>query len=168
MSELRTRRLLLRGWRPEDAAPMAAINRDPEVARWLNRPIDEPAIVAFYDLMSGHWDQHGFGHWVAESLEPDMAGTFLGFVGVAYPSYLQPVAHRPELGWRLGRASWGRGLATEAALAARDDALRRLGLTDLISIIHPANQRSQRVARKLGMTLESRVHNPVLGIDTDV
>lgn len=167
MTELRTERLLLRRWRDEDAAYMAAINRDPEVAQWLNRPVDEPSIAALHGQMAEHWDQHGFGPWAAESLERDIAGTFLGFVGVAYPSYLEPVAHRPELGWRLGRASWGRGLATEAALVARDDAVRR-GLDDLISIIHPANHRSQRVALKLGMTLEGQVYNPVWGIDTDI
>jgi RimJ/RimL family protein N-acetyltransferase len=57
--ELRTERLLLRRWRPEDAEPMAAINRDPEVTRFLNREIDEAAVAAFHGQMVGHWEEHG-------------------------------------------------------------------------------------------------------------
>lgn len=144
---------------------MAAINRDPEVARHLNRPVDDDAVQAFYGVMTGHWDLHGFGPWAIE----DAGGAFLGFAGLAYvPPFLQAAGDRPELGWRLARASWGQGLATEAATAARDDAFERLGLPGLISIIHPDNVRSQRVATKLGFRRERAVANPVLGIDVDV
>ena len=51
---------------------------------------------------------------------------------------------------------------------ARADAFERLGLDELISIIHPANERSQRVAQRLGMTIEGQAAHPVLGIDVDV
>jgi RimJ/RimL family protein N-acetyltransferase len=103
-----------------------------------------------------------------EGREPSTSGRFIGFVGVAFRSYLPAVARRPELGWRLGRSTWGRGLATEAATAAREDAFGRLGLEELISIIHPDNAASQRVATKMGMTIESELHNPVLGRDVDI
>jgi len=76
---------------------------------------------------------------------------------VAYPTFLPELAHRPELGWRLARRAWGRGLATEGATAARDWALGELGMPDLISIIHPENAASRRVAEKLGMKLEARL-----------
>lgn len=62
----------------------------------------------------------------------------------------------------------GAGLATEAAAAARDDAFGRLRLPELISIIHPENERSKRVAIKLGMRLRRQIHNPVFGIEVDV
>jgi RimJ/RimL family protein N-acetyltransferase len=70
------------------------------------------------------------------------------------------------VGWRLGRWAWGRGLATEAAIAARDDAFARLALPEIISIIHPENDRSQRVAVKLGMRRRRRIENPLIGIDS--
>lgn len=171
-AELRTPRLLLRRWRPEDEAPMAAINRDPEVGRYLNLPITEVSLAAFHAFMTAHWEQHGFGPFVVEARERIAArdgaaaiepGTFLGFAGVAHPTYLPALAERPEIGWRLARAAWGRGLATEAALAAREHAFAALGLPALISLIHPANARSQSVARKLGMAVERHVHNPLLG-----
>ena len=93
---------------------------------------------------------------------------FIGFAGVAHPTFLPALAARPELGWRLARDAWGRGLATEAATAARDHAFATLGLPELISIIHPDNTRSRRVATKLGMTLAERVHVPALDRDAGV
>jgi ribosomal-protein-alanine N-acetyltransferase len=51
-----------------------------------------------------------------------------------------------ELGYRLGNAFWGNGMATEAALAIKNDALNRLKIPTLISIIHHENQASKNVA----------------------
>lgn len=166
--ELLTERLRLRRWRPQDATPMAAINRDPEVTRYLNRPTDERSVDVFHDIVIEHWAAHSFGFYAVEAREASGPGGLLGFVGVAYPTFLPALARRPELGWRLARHAWGHGLASEAAAAARDDALDRLALGSLISIIHPDNVRSQRVADKLGMHIESQIHNPVLDIDVDV
>ena len=141
---------------------MAAINRDPEVTRHLNRPVAVGAIDAFYTFVADHWTSHGFGYWALEAREPDLAGQFIGFVGVTYPTFLPHLATRPELGWRLAHHAWGRGLATEAAEAARNHAFDTLNLPELISIIHPHNTRSQRVATKVGMTIAEHVHNPIL------
>jgi RimJ/RimL family protein N-acetyltransferase len=169
MDEFRTERLLLRRWTADDGPAMARINRDPEVTRLLNRPMDEAAVAGFQEAMVGHWDIHGYGPWAVESLEPEMRGRFLGFAGLAHvPPFLAAAGSSPELGWRLDRAAWGRGLATEAALAARDDAVGRLALPGLISIIHPENQRSQRVATKLGMQRARSIENPALGREVDI
>lgn len=169
MDEIRTERLLLRRWAPGDEAAMASVNRTPEVTRLLNRPVDEAAVAGFQKVMVDHWDTHGYGPWALESLEPETRGRFLGFAGLAHvPPFLAAAGSSPELGWRLDRAAWGRGLATEAAEAARDDAVGRLGVPDLISIIHPENVRSQRVAEKLGMHRARSIENPVLDREVDV
>jgi len=169
VDELRTERVLLRRWRAEDEREMARINREPEVARYLNRPVDEGAIAGFYAVICAHWEQHGFGPWALESLEPERSGAFLGFAGLAFvPSFLSAAGSAPEVGWRLDPAVWGRGLATEASIAARDDALGRLEQPELISVIHPQNERSQRVAIKLRMRRERQIENPALGIPVDV
>jgi RimJ/RimL family protein N-acetyltransferase len=167
--ERRTERLLLRRWQPGDADEMARINRHPEVGRYLNRPVDDAAVAAFHGLMIAHWDSHGFGPWALESLEPATRGRLLGFAGLAFPPpFLAAAGPAPELGWRLDPACWGQGLATEAAIAARDHAFTALALPEVISIIHPANTRSQRVAAKLGMTRSRQIDNPALGIKTDI
>jgi RimJ/RimL family protein N-acetyltransferase len=163
--EIRTERLLLRRWRPGDAGPMGAINRDPEVARHLNRPVGADAFLRF---VTAHWEQHGFGFWALESREPETSGRLLGFAGVAYPDYIPELTGRPELGWRLARAAWGRGLASEAMRAALDDARTRLGLRDLIAVIHPDNERSRRLAGRLGMRIERRLMNPGLGAEVEL
>jgi RimJ/RimL family protein N-acetyltransferase len=154
----------MRRWREDDVESMSVINRDPEVTEFLNQPVDREATERFLAKTRAHWQEHGFGHWALEL----RAGQLVGFTGVAYPTFLPPVAHRTEIGWRLARWAWGEGLATEAAMAARDDAFARLGLGELISIIHPENRRSRRVAEKLGMRIESQVHHAPLGREVDV
>ena len=163
--ELRTERLLLRRWRPSDVGPMGAINADPEVARYLNRV---PPGGSFVPALETLWRQDGFGLWALESTEPESAGELLGFAGLGHPSFIPALEIEVEIGWRLARSAWGRGLATEAARAALAYARGPLGLPRLISIIHPENARSQRVAEKLGMKVGRLVDNPVLGVPVEV
>lgn len=163
--ELRTARLRLRRWRRDDEPALAAINRDPQVSRYLNRPPPGPALMRSLEI---HWEAYGFGLWALESLEGGATGELLGFAGLSHPTFVPELSAEVEIGWRLAPAAWGRGLATEAASAARAHARERLGLARLISIIHPENVRSQRVAAKLGMSLGRHVHNPVLGIPVEV
>ena len=163
---LLTERLRLRRWLARDEAPMAAINRDPEVARYLNRPTDEAAVAAFFGDAAAHWDAYGYGLYAVELLGGEER--FVGFAGFSHPTFIPAVADRPELGWRLARSAWGAGLATEAATAVLRDGFGRLGLSELIAVIHPENERSRRVATKLGMHPERQVHNPVLGREVDI
>jgi RimJ/RimL family protein N-acetyltransferase len=167
-AELLTPRLRMRLFRPSDEPALADINADPEVTRYLNRPVGRAASLAFYENAVGHWATHGFGFYAVESREPESTGRFLGFIGLGYATFLPELRHRVEIGWRLGRAAWGRGLATEGALAARDHAFEVVRLTELISIIHPDNERSRRVAAKLGMAVSELVDNPVIGREVEV
>jgi RimJ/RimL family protein N-acetyltransferase len=164
--ELLTARLRLRRWRPGDEVVMARINADPEVTRYLGRPSGQG--TAFYAIVTAHWEAHGFGFWAAESREPESAGALLGFIGLGHPTFIPELAARVEIGWRLARRAWGRGLATEGAEAARDYAFAHLRLPELISIIHTENVRSQRVAQKLGMSKAERAVHPVTGVEADV
>lgn len=164
--ELRTKRLLLRPWRDDDLEPLVALNSDPEVYEFLSKVPDREWTAAFIEGCRRHFDEHRFGRFALEARTGDLAGQLIGFCGVAYPTFIPEVADRPELGYRLARPTWGHGFATEAALAARDDAFYRAGLPELISLIDPANTRSERVAEKVGMTPGPSVRNPLT--DTDV
>jgi ribosomal-protein-alanine N-acetyltransferase len=62
-----------------------------------------------------------------------------------------------EIGYRLSPAYWNRGLATEAARAVRDHAFRDLKLPRVISLVHPENVPSRRVAEKNGMTVKKEI-----------
>jgi RimJ/RimL family protein N-acetyltransferase len=168
LAQLQTPRLLLRQWRPGDEVAMGEINSDPEVVRYLNRPVGPAASRAFVAMVHAHWEEHGFGFWAVQSRELESEGAFLGFIGAGHPSYLPELSSRVEIGWRLARNAWGRGLATEGARAARDHLFEALDLAELISVIHPRNRGSQSVARKLGMSARARVYNPVIEMDIEL
>jgi RimJ/RimL family protein N-acetyltransferase len=155
-----TERLLLRPWRPdEDLDPLAALNAEPEVMRWIapNRPLRRDESAAQLERIVAHWDEHGFGLWAVEP-RAEAAGC-IGFAGLAIPSFLPDVLPAVEVGWRLAPAWWGRGLATEAARASVRYGFETLGLSAVISTIEPGNERSLRVAEKLGMwPAPDRIH----------
>jgi RimJ/RimL family protein N-acetyltransferase len=158
-----TERLVLRRWRPQDRESFAAMNADHEVMRYIGdgRTMTRAQSDELADAIERHWADHGFGLWCAALHEdPD---TCIGFVGLAIPSFLPAVLPAVEVGWRLTRPVWGRGLATEGARAALDHAFGPLQLRSVISIIHPENDRSIRVAEKLGMRREASHRHPATG-----
>jgi RimJ/RimL family protein N-acetyltransferase len=146
---LRTARLLLRPWCDADVAAFAAMSADPAVMEYL-RPLAEPgAAEAWTAGARAHWREHGFGQWVVEI--PGEA-SFIGVVGlgrVAYEAHFTPAV---EVAWRLARAFWGRGYASEAARAVLDYGFETLGLAEIVALTVPANRRSRRVMEQLGMT----------------
>ena len=151
MVEVETQRLLLRGWRDEDLEPYARMCADPEVMRFigdgsiLTREGSEGQISRFLR----HWDERGFGLW---ALEEKGGGAFVGFAGLAHQEDWVEGEHKTEVGWRLDRSFWGRGLATEAARASVAYGFETLGLERIISIIQPENPASRRVAEKAGLS----------------
>lgn len=136
---------MLRRWRPSDLVPFAALNADPEVMEHLHGLMTREESDAFVDRIEAHWRERGFGLWAVEVLDE---AELIGYVGLAE----HPFMPTPEIGWRLARKFWGRGLATEAARAALADGFERVGLTEVVSFTIPANVRSTRVMERLGMT----------------
>jgi RimJ/RimL family protein N-acetyltransferase len=146
---LRTPRLLLRRWRDDDLAPFAALNADPVVMEHFPAPLDRAQSDALVTHIESGFDRDGFGLWAVEGAEEPLAGRLLGFVGlmVAEGFRFSPTV---EVGWRLARTAWGRGYATEAAVAAIDSG-RGLGVGEVVSFTAQVNARSQRVMQRLGM-----------------
>jgi len=166
--ELRTKRLLLRPWRDADLEPLTAINSEPEVNEFLSLEQDRTTTAELIAAARQHWEEHRFGFFAVEPRVGPLAGELIGFCGISHPAFIPEVAHRTELGYRLARPAWGKGFATEASIACRDDAFYRIGLAELIALIDPANTRSQRVAEKVGMTAGESVRNPLTGTDVTV
>ena len=161
--ELTTDRLILRRWRPEDRAPFAAMNADPEVMRHVGdgSPLTGDESDALVDRIESGFDQHGFGLWAAVERESDR---FVGFVGLAVPTFLPEILPAVEIGWRLARYAWGRGYATEGARAAARFAFEEAGLDRIVSICHPDNAASLRVMDKLGMEFDRDTVIPLNGV----
>ncbi len=146
---LRTPRLILREWRDDDREPFAAMCSDPAVMDFLLPFPDRAASDAWIARMRAHNDEHGFAYWAVEL--PGEA-SLIGAVGLSWVRTLPvPFAPAVEIGWRLARAYWDRGFATEAARAARDDGFFRLDRAEIVAFTVHANRRSQLVMQRLGM-----------------
>lgn len=153
--ERQTERLLARPPTPDDRAHYHAHFTRPEIEAWL-RPSPLPPFTAqvIDELVDGdqvHWQDHGFGPWV---LIEKKTGAFAGRGGLAWTS-VEGVAE-VELPWSIEPDLHGRGLATEAALAACHQA-RELGLEQVIALILPTNAPSRRVAEKTGFVQDGEV-----------
>jgi RimJ/RimL family protein N-acetyltransferase len=148
-SSLTTDRLILRRWQASDRIPFAGLNRDPQVMEHFPNRLTRMQSDLFIDRVEAHFEQHGFGLWAAELRG---SRTFIGFIGLSVPHFEAPFMPCVEIGWRLGAAHWGKGLATEGARAVVCYAFEFLKLPSIVSFTVPANTRSRRVMEKLGMT----------------
>jgi RimJ/RimL family protein N-acetyltransferase len=150
-----TERLRLRSLRRSDLDDYAALNADPEVLRYLvggAEPWDRGRSWRHLAFLLGHWQLRGCGMWAVEQRE---TGAFLGVVGFAEPEGWPGC----ELAWTLARRWWGHGYATEGARAALAHAFTVWRKERVISLIHPENRASIRVAERLGETLQGRLHH---------
>ncbi|MGB2954045.1 MAG: GNAT family N-acetyltransferase [Gaiellaceae bacterium] len=158
---LETERLLLRLPEPTDVDAFAPFFADPEVVRYTGgKTRTRRETGEILRRMGEHWDRHGCGLFVVVQKEDERP---IGRVGILIwdgDSWTHALARAPrgrvehEIGWTFGRAYWGQGFATEAAVTVRDWALDGLGLPRLISLIQQGNDASVRVALKLGEALE--------------
>jgi RimJ/RimL family protein N-acetyltransferase len=144
----RTDRLRLRRWRPEDRAPFAALNADPEVMRHFPAVMSRAESDALVDRIEAHFAEHGYGLWAVEVLETE---EFIGFTGLSRVSFETPFTPAVEIGWPLARPAWGHGYATEAARAALTFGFDHADLAEIVSFTSLTNQRSQAVMQRLGM-----------------
>ena len=134
---LRTERLILREWRPEDREPFAALNADPRVMECMPALLPRAQSDALARRSEQHFATHGFGPWAVEV--PDVA-PFIGFVGLSVPAFEAHFTPCVEIGWRLAAEHWGHGYATEAALASARFAFDDLEMTQLVSFTTPAER----------------------------
>ncbi len=145
---LETERLILRMWREEDLDSYAEMCADPKVMRYLAaKPSTRSDAWRNMALMIGHWHLRGFGMW---AVEERASGELVGRVGCWKPESWPGF----EIGWTLRSGFWGRGFATEAARASLKYAFNELDQPHVISVIHPENAASIRVAERLGEALE--------------
>jgi RimJ/RimL family protein N-acetyltransferase len=145
---LKTERLLLRPWRDDDLAPFAAMNADPEVMRHFPATLDRAESDALAGRIREGFAARGFGNWAVEV--PGVT-SFAGFVGLSVPRFDAPFMPCVEIGWRLARACWGKGYATEAARAALAFGFGDLKLPEIVSFTAVANLPSRRVMERLDM-----------------
>jgi RimJ/RimL family protein N-acetyltransferase len=143
---LETQRFRLREFDQDDLDDLAAMVADEDQMRFYPRPKTRDEASAWISRNLSLYEEYGFGFWFIESLP---TSGFLGYCGIR-PLALEG-APEIEIGWHTRKTAWNQGIATEAAAAARDLAVRRFALSRLVAIIHPDHIASRRVAEKIGM-----------------
>ena len=145
---MKTDRLILRRWRAEDREPFAALNNNAEVMTYMPRPLTRTESDQWADNIEQEFERDGFGLW---ALELPGEAPFIGFTGlnrVPFQAHFTPAV---EIGWRLARAFWGKGYATEAAQAAVQAGFQEFGLQEIVAETAEANLPSRRVMSRIGM-----------------
>lgn len=141
-----TLRLCVRPRSIDDMDACLAMDRDPQVTRFIAGPWSDPvAHRTFVAARMRHVYPSGMGYWSIIVAD--------GFIGWILLTPLDLAGPEIEIGWRLIRPAWGRGYATEAAQPILRHALDSLQLRQVVADIDPRNLASASVARKLGMTV---------------
>ena len=145
---LTTTRLRLRNWQDADLEPFASLNADPRVMEHYPATLDRAQSDAFAIRARTKLAERGFGLW---ALEVRDGAPFVGYVGLAEPSFQAHFTPCIEIGWRLAYDHWGRGYASEAASAVLEHAFGVLALSEIVAFTAVGNRRSRRVMERLGM-----------------
>jgi ribosomal-protein-alanine N-acetyltransferase len=151
---LETNRLFLRRLVMDDLNDLFALYRDPEIRRYfpdgvLNLEETKEELEWF---LNGYPEHPELGLWATIHKE---TGRFIGRCGLL--SWIIDGQAEVEIAYLLDKAYWRQGFATEVAQGLLHYCFEQLHLTRVICLMAPENQASQRVAQKIGMTLERTV-----------
>lgn len=141
------------------------MNADRRVMEHFPDVLSRDESDALAGRIGAHLDRRGWGLWAVEVIggEP-----FVGFVGLAIPSFQAHFTPCVEIGWRLAHQVWGRGYATEAAREVLRVAFDSLGFDEIVSFAVPANRRSLAVMQRLGMQPSGEFDHPGIAVGSPV
>lgn len=145
---VKTKRLLLRPWQEGDLKPFARLNADPRVMEYFPSALSREESDDLTRNIIAEFEEQGWGLWAASV--PDVAD-FIGFIGLARPSFEAHFTPAVEIGWRLAIDHWGKGYATEGAKAVLAYGFETINLPEIVSFTSVQNMRSRHVMEKIGM-----------------
>lgn len=146
---LSSERIILRGWQDSDFHPYTTLVSDPVIMRFIGGgTMSYKEARKEFDGMREQWIDRKIGIFVIADKTSD---ELLGFTGL----FESPLIDEPELSWSLSAKNHGKGYASEAAVLARNWAYREHNIGPLMSLVHPDNISSKRVAERLGASVES-------------
>ncbi|MBL1409237.1 GNAT family N-acetyltransferase [Sphingobacterium faecale] len=143
--ELQTERLSLRPFRKEDGKAMYELNDDPEVLQYTG-DVQFENVAAAEVFLEGYnqYVEYGVGRMIVTLKE---TSEILGWCGLKY----HPDPNEYDIGYRFYKKHWGKGYATESAIAAMEDGFARLGMKQILGRARTENTASIRVFEKLNM-----------------
>lgn len=148
---LETARVSLRPFRGNDLDRLAELFANPDFMRFSLGPYSREKTAAFLDKIRD-WERRELPSLFAVELKEERV--LLGYCGFLHHPEVAPDV---EIGYRLHPSHWNRGIITEAAQVVRDHAFGDLKLPRVISLIHPENTPSRRIAEKNGMRIEKEI-----------
>lgn len=148
MITLNTKRLILRPWKEEDLEPFAQLNADPRVMEYFPAVMSRKESNDLALRIRSRMQEQGWGLWAVSV--PGVAD-FIGFIGLNIPLFDAPFMPATEIGWRLAFPYWGKGYATEGAIASLQYGFETLQLPEIVAFTTIQNMRSRRIMQKIGM-----------------
>ena len=149
---LTTPHLSLRPWRPEDGKALFNILQEENILRYFPDP-SPPSIQKVDQYIThhlAHWEKYGYGHWAVVTREEELV---VGWNGLEYLAEI----NETEVAYLLSKRVWGRGYATEAAIAAVHFGFEHADLDAIIGLVHSENIGSVRVLEKGGLSFVDRI-----------
>lgn len=156
---IKTERLILRQWKEEDLEPFARMNADPRVMEFFPATLTREESNQMAKKVQTRIEERGWGFWAASLIE---TGEFIGFIGLEDVLFKAIFTPAVEVGWRLAFDFWGKGYATEGALASLLYGFEKLKLKEIFSFTAVENRRSRAVMERIGMRYQGDFDHPKL------
>ncbi|MEL0277664.1 MAG: GNAT family N-acetyltransferase [Deltaproteobacteria bacterium] len=143
-----TSRLKLTVFSQSHLSELVRLNADPEVMRYFPATLNPEESVALLQRIIEHQRINGYSLFALHQKESDAFVGWCGLMKVPFSAHFTPAV---EIGWRLNKIFWGKGLAPEAARSVLRFGFLELGLSEIVSFTAELNQPSLRVMQKIGM-----------------
>lgn len=152
---LETNRLILRHWKEEDIIPFANMNADPIVMQYFQSTLSKDESHQLAEKLQNEIILRDIGFW---ALELKATKEFIGFTGLRHTDINTHFTPCIEIGWRLAKEFWGKGLAYEAAFNSLMYGFKKLQLEEIVSYTPTQNFRSCNLMKKLNMKSDPKEH----------
>jgi RimJ/RimL family protein N-acetyltransferase len=155
----KSERLGFRQWQSSDLIPFARMNADAEVMEFFPSILSREETESFIQRMQDQFIERGYCYYAVDELA---SSEFIGFIGLSYKTYLAEFTPCVDIGWRISRAHWNQGYATEGAKRCLDFAFHELGVQKIYAVCPKLNMKSERIMIKIGMTKVGEFKHPFL------
>jgi RimJ/RimL family protein N-acetyltransferase len=151
-------RLGFRRWQAADLDAFTAINSDPEVMRFFQKPLLKEDTLAMMERMERLYEEKGFCYFAVEHLADQ---SLIGTIGLGWKTFEADFTPTVDLGYRIGKAWWNQGFSTEGAATCLDYA-RQVQISKVVAIASIGNLASIQVMKKIGMQYWKEFDHPEL------
>ena len=142
-------RLGFRNWVMEDLSEFSEINQDDNVMEYFPAKLSKDETKQFIIRLQDHYKEFGHNFYAVELLTNK---ELIGFIGLADTRMNLDFTPCKEIGWRLKRSTWNKGLATEGAKRVLEYGFNDLNINEIVSFTAKVNLKSEHIMKKIGMT----------------